>query len=901
MTSGDRDRAGRAPLSPGGPGDRPEHPRRSARTTQPGWLADTGRFRRIGSALSWVGERVVVVGPDPDGTVAAMAAELPTEPDVVTVIGPVHTADDRSVVETVLPIAVPPGSRARVVVPGAGGAFADRLARELTAVLDAPRGQVLLVPGGSLFAVEGWLRHSPDGTATPLGRRSPAPPWESDVDEFCVSTAAAAGDLVVLPIPAGMWLFRRPSELPAPELDDVVYGIPADATRPLLVLGRPGQPDPTGDELAALLRGLAPRLRRHLVLAPYGSATATATVAGQLARTESRPVTIHTGLPVLALHSRPSSLAVDEPAGGWEPLATALRVAPDGTARPSGPVPGLDGYPSLGDHLFRLNEQWVAEVTQSGLWVRPAGQETRAEVVRAHPWDYGKVRIFVGVPGRTPTSQVLPLLGALLARLPEQTRRRVELAPAGFADAAGIDLSAALAEGATGVPAAIRRALVLREPSPDADVPAPAETALPAPAKPPAEPEPRPSGRRRPSGPRVAALRPAAGPPPVPVVLSTVTEVEPTAGQLATPPNSAPIPANSAVPATHRLASAGIPAPPADRAVPTEPLTVLPDEFVARNEPVAVSSDELVVPVAVPSRDPAPLAAENDRQGEMTVLLPVVPPGGGRWSRSRRRAVPVLAAVSALAIATATGYALRPTSDRSDLPPQNSQDALPPPAGPLSPAPPMDTVESGPTDTATPTAVPSTANPSTTGPAIAVPSAPATRTTTGPASSRPSPAAGTGRPPTPTQSRATPRPATSSAPVGRVNSSGRNLASTGTATASSVEATDRLGAHRAIDGDPETRWASAFAPDPQWLAVDLGETWQVSQVRLRWERAYATAYRVEVSTDGRSWQTVYRTSSGAGGVVDISFARTPARHVRMVGTARDMPGYGYSVYEFEVR
>ncbi|MFC0527158.1 discoidin domain-containing protein [Phytohabitans kaempferiae] len=98
-----------------------------------------------------------------------------------------------------------------------------------------------------------------------------------------------------------------------------------------------------------------------------------------------------------------------------------------------------------------------------------------------------------------------------------------------------------------------------------------------------------------------------------------------------------------------------------------------------------------------------------------------------------------------------------------------------------------------------------------------------------------------------------------------------------------------------------TWWASAFAPDPQWLAIDLGEIWQVTQVRLLWERAYATAYRVELSTDRQTWKAVYRTSSGSGGAVDITFIRTPARYVRMVGTGRGMPGYGYSIHEFEVR
>ncbi|MET7670349.1 glycosyltransferase [Micromonospora luteifusca] len=92
-----------------------------------------------------------------------MAAVVPAEPDVVTVIGLLDDRDDAwPVMEAVLPIAVPPGSRARLAVADAGAPEAGpalRLARELTATIIAPRTDVLLVPGGSLFAVDGWLRY----------------------------------------------------------------------------------------------------------------------------------------------------------------------------------------------------------------------------------------------------------------------------------------------------------------------------------------------------------------------------------------------------------------------------------------------------------------------------------------------------------------------------------------------------------------------------------------------------------------------------------------------------------------------------------------------------------------------------------------------------------------------
>jgi hypothetical protein len=103
----------------------------------------------------------------------------------------------------------------------------------------------------------------------------------------------------------------------------------------------------------------------------------------------------------------------------------------------------------------------------------------------------------------------------------------------------------------------------------------------------------------------------------------------------------------------------------------------------------------------------------------------------------------------------------------------------------------------------------------------------------------------------------------------------------------------------AVDGNASSRWASAWS-DPQWISVDLGEIWTVTEIRLVWETAYATRYRIEVTVDGATWTTVYQTSGGTGGSVVLSVPATAARHVRMVGTARP-GGYGYSLWELEVR
>lgn len=126
---------------------------------------------------------------------------------------------------------------------------------------------------------------------------------------------------------------------------------------------------------------------------------------------------------------------------------------------------------------------------------------------------------------------------------------------------------------------------------------------------------------------------------------------------------------------------------------------------------------------------------------------------------------------------------------------------------------------------------------------------------------------------------------------------GTNLALNKTAVASSVEGSART-AVKAVDGSTATRWASRPGIDPQWIYVDLGKTYQLNQVVLKWEKAFAQGYQVYVSSDGRSWTNIYNTYYGDGGTDTINTA-TQGRYVMVYGNRRGTP-YGYSLWEFEV-
>ncbi len=150
----------------------------------------------------------------------------------------------------------------------------------------------------------------------------------------------------------------------------------------------------------------------------------------------------------------------------------------------------------------------------------------------------------------------------------------------------------------------------------------------------------------------------------------------------------------------------------------------------------------------------------------------------------------------------------------------------------------------------------------------------------------------TGNPgPTPT-----PAPVPNPAPVPTPAPS-FNLALNKTAVASSVEGTSK-NAGKAFDGNMATRWASKSGVDPQWIYVDLGKTYQLNKVVLKWEAAFAKAYQIYISNDGQNWSNIYSTNYGSGGTNTINTA-AQGRYVLLYGNRRGT-SYGYSLWELEV-
>ena len=129
-----------------------------------------------------------------------------------------------------------------------------------------------------------------------------------------------------------------------------------------------------------------------------------------------------------------------------------------------------------------------------------------------------------------------------------------------------------------------------------------------------------------------------------------------------------------------------------------------------------------------------------------------------------------------------------------------------------------------------------------------------------------------------------------------------NLALGKDAEASSAE-DDGKSAGKVTDGNLDTRWGSQFN-DNEWVAIDLGDCYLLTTVKLYWENAYATSYDIEISDNGINYTTAKAITGAQGGVqtIDIRDANqnaVSARYVRIFCKTRNT-GYGSSLYEVEV-
>ncbi|MEV6629432.1 chitosanase [Actinoplanes sp. NPDC051470] len=113
-----------------------------------------------------------------------------------------------------------------------------------------------------------------------------------------------------------------------------------------------------------------------------------------------------------------------------------------------------------------------------------------------------------------------------------------------------------------------------------------------------------------------------------------------------------------------------------------------------------------------------------------------------------------------------------------------------------------------------------------------------------------------------------------------------------------VMASAGSGAAAAVDGDLGTAWTTPAVLGSQWLRIDLGAPLRVVRARLTWDKAYASAYRVQISADAASWTDLAVAGDGDGGTDDLKQLGGAGRYVRVLALRGG--GSGFALREFQV-
>lgn len=136
---------------------------------------------------------------------------------------------------------------------------------------------------------------------------------------------------------------------------------------------------------------------------------------------------------------------------------------------------------------------------------------------------------------------------------------------------------------------------------------------------------------------------------------------------------------------------------------------------------------------------------------------------------------------------------------------------------------------------------------------------------------------------------------------GEIDPALKNWADDSTVTASGVERDlEKFSEQHVADGDFGTRWSSNYADDA-WVQLELAEEIVPAEVTVHWEKACALGYVIQTSADGETWTDTPVGDPACGTETTALTGDEPVKFIRIQGTERKLPKWGYSIWEIEVR
>lgn len=120
--------------------------------------------------------------------------------------------------------------------------------------------------------------------------------------------------------------------------------------------------------------------------------------------------------------------------------------------------------------------------------------------------------------------------------------------------------------------------------------------------------------------------------------------------------------------------------------------------------------------------------------------------------------------------------------------------------------------------------------------------------------------------------------------------------------ANAFASTELSPAASAVDGNLNTRWESEHGPGIQWLALDFGKAYEITDVEINWEAANPARYEIQGSNDNSSWQTLVSKTDGVfGNRIDKITVTGEFRYLRVYALERSEGNqWGYSIFEIKV-
>ncbi len=106
----------------------------------------------------------------------------------------------------------------------------------------------------------------------------------------------------------------------------------------------------------------------------------------------------------------------------------------------------------------------------------------------------------------------------------------------------------------------------------------------------------------------------------------------------------------------------------------------------------------------------------------------------------------------------------------------------------------------------------------------------------------------------------------------------------------------------AVDGDRATRWGSqSGAPQQSEFKIDLQGEYTLSTIALYFDSgAYPIDFKLQYSMDNMAWSDIEAVTGNNSPNRTFIFAPINAKYVRTISSKTTNPGWGYSIYEFEV-